>query len=369
MTRPVVHQHAKRLVIVVPSLKIGGMERVSVVLANEFARRDEYEVHLVALSNDGIAFEVDEAVRLHLPHFSTSKLSFPVAVIRSFRFLTALCGEVRPALILSLGDRYNSFCIAAARTRGVPIYVSSRRNPTRSNGVAIDWANRILYRFAAGLIVQTEAARHILAGKFKAPPIHVLPNPFNIPDQVDCSNREQVVLNVGRFADQKNQHLLVRYFGALGARDWRLRFLGDGPKRQRFERELLGLSDRTLVDAPGFVNDVASHYRRAAIFAFTSTSEGFPNALAEAMMHGCACIAFDCVAGPSDLIEDGVNGFLVANLDHEDYKRKLRRLIQDPALRARFGRAAARSMQRYRADAIVNRLIETFRGTEQSGCS
>lgn len=364
MTRPAAHQNAKQLAIVVPSLKIGGMERVSVVLANEFARRAEYEVHLVALSNDGVAFKVDDAVHLHLPRFSTSKLSFPVAVIRTFRHLTRFCRESRPALMLSVGDRYNGFCIAAARSCGVPIFASSRMSPLASSGRAIDWVNRIFYRHATGLLVQTETARHILARKFKKTPIHVVPNPFNIPDQVDCSNREQVVLNVGRFADQKNQHLLVRYFGALGVSDWRLRFLGDGPKRQRFERELLGLSDQTLVDAPGFVNDVASHYCRAAIFASTSTSEGFPNALAEAMMHGCACIAFDCVAGPSDLIEDGVNGFLVANLDHEDYKRKLRRLIEDPALRARFGRAAARSMQRYRADAIVNRLIETFRGTE-----
>jgi GalNAc-alpha-(1->4)-GalNAc-alpha-(1->3)-diNAcBac-PP-undecaprenol alpha-1,4-N-acetyl-D-galactosaminyltransferase len=361
MTRPATHQNTKRLAIVVPSLKIGGMERVSVVLANEFTRRGEYEVHLVALSNDGVAFEVDGAVHLHLPPFSTSKLSFPVAVIRAFRFLTGFCRDVRPALILSLGDRYNGFCIIAARSCGVPIFASSRMSPLASSGHAIDWVNLIFYRHAAGLLVQTEAARRILAKKFKKTRIEVVSNPFNIPDRVDCSNREPVILNVGRFADQKNQHLLVRYFGALGVRDWKLRFLGDGPKRQCFERELFGLSDQNVVEAPGFANDVDSHYRRAAIFAFTSTSEGFPNALAEAMMHGCACIAFDCVAGPSDLIEDGVNGFLVANLDHANYMRKLRRLIEDPSLRERFGRAAAQSMQRYRADAIAGRLNEVFR--------
>jgi GalNAc-alpha-(1->4)-GalNAc-alpha-(1->3)-diNAcBac-PP-undecaprenol alpha-1,4-N-acetyl-D-galactosaminyltransferase len=360
MIRPAAHQNAKRLAIVVPSLKIGGMERVSVVLANEFARRAEYEVHLVALSNDGVAFEVNGAVHLHLPPFSTSKLSFPVAVIRALRFLTGFCRDVRPALILSLGDRYNGFCIVAARACGIPILVSSRMSPLKSSGTAIDWANWVLYRLAGGLIVQTETARRVLARRFKATPIHVVPNPFNIPSQVDCSYREPVILNVGRFADQKNQHLLVRYFGTLDAKGWTLRFLGDGPKHQLFERERLALSDRSQVDAPGFVHDVDSHYRRAAIFAFTSTSEGFPNALAEAMMHGCACIAFDCVAGPSDLIEDGVNGFLVANLDHADYMRKLRRLIEDPALRKRFGRAAAQSMQRYRADAIAGRLNEVF---------
>ena len=47
------------------------------------------------------------------------------------------------------------------------------------------------------------------------------------------------------------------------------------------------------------------------IFVLPSFYEGFPNALIEAMSVPLACISSDCVAGPGDIIEDGVNGLLV----------------------------------------------------------
>lgn len=89
-----------------------------------------------------------------------------------------------------------------------------------------------------------------------------------------------------------------------------------------------------------------------------STSEGFPNALGEAMAAGCACIAYDCVAGPSDIIDDGINGFLIPMGNEVLFQRKLKILMENHDLRVEFGAEAKNKMKQFRADKIADNYFE-----------
>src|SRR5690606_481599 len=72
---------------------------------------------------------------------------------------------------------------------------------------------------------------------------------------------------------------------------------------------------------------------KASIFAFPSISEGFPNALSEAIAYPLPCIAYDCPAGPADLIKNEENGFLIPINDRGSFKIHLEKLMIDSALR------------------------------------
>jgi glycosyltransferase involved in cell wall biosynthesis len=120
------------------------------------------------------------------------------------------------------------------------------------------------------------------------------------------------------------------------------------------EVKLKGLSNS--VRLVGEQRNVHTYYAEASIFAFTSTSEGFPNALAEGMSAGCACIAYDCIAGPSDIIDDGVNGVLIPEGDEELFTQKLRLLMEDKILRERFGEAAREKMKTFEMSAISKKF-------------
>ena len=139
----------------------------------------------------------------------------------------------------------------------------------------------------------------------------VIGNPVDL--EYPQNKGKQIILNVGSVGGNKNQDWLISYF-----------------------------------------NELKSH--------FTSTSEGFPNALAEAMAAGCACISYDCVAGPSDIIDDGINGFLIPVGDEEQYKEKLQLLMQDEDLRERFGIAAREKMKQFEASKIARRFYEFHYG-------
>ena len=67
--------------------------------------------------------------------------------------------------------------------------------------------------------------------------------------------------------------------------------------------------------------DVETYYFKSKVFAFTSSSEGFPNVIGEAMSARLPVIAFDCIAGPSEMIKDNENGFLIPLFNFGQFRR------------------------------------------------
>lgn len=140
---------------------------------------------------------------------------------------------------------------------------------------------------------------------------------------------------------EKGFAYLLRSFAQLHQQDWRLTILGDGPLREELTglAQDLGIEDR--VTMPGAVLNVDKYFSKASIFAFPSVSEGFPNALAEAMIAGLPCVSFDCDAGPRDVIHDQENGFLVGLKDVGAFTERLSQLCDSEGDREKIGNEAS----------------------------
>ena len=119
----------------------------------------------------------------------------------------------------------------------------------------------------------------------------------------------------------------------------------------------LGVADRVIFT--GKQEDVEHYYLTSKIFAFTSASEGFPNVIGEAMSAELPVVAFDCVAGPSDLIEEGETGYLIPLQDQETFTAKLQTLIDNDIVRNAMGIQAKKRMAQFELNYICNEF-ETF---------
>ena len=99
-------------------------------------------------------------------------------------------------------------------------------------------------------------------------------------------------------------------------------------------------------------SDVDNFYNQAKIFAFTSSSEGFPNVIGEAMSAGLPVIAYDCTAGPKDLIVHNETGYLIDLFDYDSFKIHLEKLIDDDKLRSKMGVNAKEKISQFSLENI-----------------
>ncbi|MDZ7755200.1 glycosyltransferase [Rhodohalobacter sp.] len=182
--------------------------------------------------------------------------------------------------------------------------------------------------------------------------IAAIGNPIRVIKDVDeIRDREKIILSVGRLVDTKHFDLLIRIFERVQKQNWRLIIVGGDSQKQNEMKRLRGLiKEKNLensVELTGMVSNVDQYYRKSSIFAFTSSSEGFPNVVGEAMSAGLPIISFDCVAGPSDLIEDGKNGYLIPLFEENEYSKKLLTLMNDENLRKVMGEYSKQQIQDY----------------------
>ena len=164
---------------------------------------------------------------------------------------------------------------------------------------------------------------------------------------------------------QKQFDHLIRSFSALPneCRHWQLVILGEGPERSKLEALIDEHEIGNKVCLPGKVENVSGWYEKAEIFVLSSEYEGFPNTLAEAMSYGLPTVSYDCDTGPSELIESGVNGFLVESNDEESLSRHILELIHNDRLRARIGKSAEQVRSTFEPREIMKLWTRLLLGT------
>jgi glycosyltransferase involved in cell wall biosynthesis len=303
---------------------------------------------VITLFNESVFYQLDPRVDYVCLGFRTNRKILP-RIIDLFRALFALRRAIvksKPWFVLSFMNKYNAFCVTALLGTRLSIIVAERGSPTEVLSRLRIILRKLTYPLAAAVLVQSRAARDFIVATTRASRVGVLFNPVTQIIEGRDRQPQHIILNVSRLQPSKGHVDLLEAFAAIRADGWSLVLCGDGPMRPVLEERARALGIAEQTHFLGTVTDLRPHLRSAGIFAFPSYSEGFPNALAEAMLAGIPCVSYDCPTGPSELIEDGVNGVLVPVGDESRLKDALACLVENPDLAAKMGQQAARVADR-----------------------
>ncbi len=154
---------------------------------------------------------------------------------------------------------------------------------------------------------------------------------------------------MGRLHPVKGFESLFRAFARLSSQfsQWSLILIGEGSERVPLERlrDELGLGDR--IHLLGKLENPNEVLRDCHLFVLSSSREGFPGALCEAMACGLPVISFDCPSGPGFIVRHGVDGLLVNSGDLQGLTSAMKLLMSSHELRARMAARGPEIVERF----------------------
>lgn len=344
----------KNILITVPTLMAGGMERATINFAQVLSEKG-FKVKIFLLASNEVFYDIPKNVDLVFGKKNRNqKWKIPFSLFR----LRQLVIDFKPELVLSFSGKDSSYVAMAlmgCKTHVIPFH---RGNPHKIYGWFNDKLNQLIFPRCKALVVQTNIAKEVFLKKYRNQNIIVIPNPVR---EIMISNeieKENIIISVSRLVKGKGVDSLIKSFKKINNADWKLYILGDGYLREYLENLIIELDLTDKVFLLGFQKDVDSYLARASVFAFTSESEGFPNALLEAMCAGLPCISYDCPTGPAEMIIDGKNGFLIPMGDALLYESKLKLLIENENLRYQFGIEAQKLYIKHNPRFLIESFIK-----------
>lgn len=324
-----------------PSLSGGGIERVVVNLAGQFARNG-YPVDIVLWSGDTDSPYSDyiepsvSVVSVRGAQRQYNLILKGIYALYSIRKLISYINDTMPGVIFASGCELPAIMANLLTCCRPPLVVIVHTDPSYSSALIMQRGSVLKVRFfelltklfypradrvigvskgVADGVLRLGAARHekvswiynpvatkALFQKAKEPVLH----PWLI------NHEKPVFIGVGRLAEEKNFVLLIDAFKIVADRlDSVLMIMGVGPLLDDLRKKTsdLGLEDRVYFT--GFLENPFSAMAHSDVFVLSSDTEALPSAMIEAMACGCQIVSTDCSSGPAEILDNGACGRIV----------------------------------------------------------
>lgn len=342
----------------------GGTERVSTVIANGLVKYTQLDISFLSLFEKSSEpfFSLDEKInryRLYEEEVKGVK-HFMGYIYRIHRFVK----EQKIQILIDIDgilDMYSIPALWKTKTKLVSWeqfnfyqnpYVNYRKFTRRWAAKSAD-AIVVLTKEDKGYYEKNLQIRGILK--------HIY-NPIEVTDKSAYDFESRVILSVGRLTEQKGFDMLVDVAKIVLEKhpEWKWKILGEGEDREKIEKKITEYKLEEKLLLCGNVKNIENYYKKSAIYVMTSRYEGFGLVLTEAKSYRLPCVSFRCPAGPSEIIQDEINGYLIECFDVEKMADKINGLIENKSLRLEFSKQALCNVEKFKLDRIVEQWEALF---------
>jgi glycosyltransferase involved in cell wall biosynthesis len=185
-------------------------------------------------------------------------------------------------------------------------------------------------------------------------------------DGVDASLANSlggIFISVGRLEREKHfDHLLKAFLLVKQKRsDFKLLIIGDGAKGDYLKNLSIALNLQSNIEFLGYIKGVEKFLKVSNVFVFASSREGLPVSLMEAMAMEKPIVAYN-IRGVRDLVEDGVNGFLVKFGDIDTLAERILYLMENPDIAKEMGKRGREKIEReFSLNVILPQMMALYR--------
>ncbi len=351
---------------------LGGTERVTVKLSEELVR--EYDCYILTQWKAGeYAYPIAENVKIF--NLYDRKRRFRYSVIDTVRRFREYIRREGIEVVIVVGRNNGLYPLLVKMVTDVKLIYCEHSTPSSYLFFKEETRQKVYRRLLQFLmkrvpdlvVALTEKTLHDYKDA-KVPCCCI----YNMLDEnlldsrgaYHCENRS--IITVGRVEYGKGIDFLLEVAGKVFARhpDWHWDIYGEGEEEYvKHIRDLIvenGLEKHVFLKGKcDHMYDMYSHY---GIYVMTSRYEGLGMVLLEAKAKKLPLVSFDIHAGPSDIIRDGVDGYLVPPFDTDAMAEKLCHLIEHPEVRRDFSDHAYGNIDKFRKDAILEKWKDLIEG-------
>lgn len=347
--------------------QIGGVERVTLDLANSFAEEGE-KVYIISYSKSTQTEQFPLLSKFSIDYIYEKPVTIRYSFLKG-HLLKKKIKNLQPDIIIYV-DSFLYLFFRPYISKKYKQVVWEHLNYTVTYGLFLrTLARRLAARYADACVLLTKADAALWRENCRCrAKIISISNPVredvlrNSRNLIPISERKKQVLCVGRLEYQKDISELIDIWSEIEPNfpEWTLTIVGEGTERKFIEEKINNYKLKN-VKLVGRIFDVSSFFAESQILVLTSRFEGLPLVLIEGLFFGLAEISYDCPMGPGEIIEDSRNGYLVQNSNKKLFIQRLSETMKNDDLRKQFSDYAVEHASKYLPETISQQWINLFK--------
>lgn len=346
----------------------GGIGRVSSILSNYLCNQD-YEIHIISYFQESnkLLYNIDKKVKSHI--LFDTKISMTKAI-----FKKKIISKIRKILknenidyLIACGALYFPASVFASLNTNTKCYCWEHSNPLILSDYKFEYFCRLIASvFSNKIIVLTNSAKNAYIEKYKVNSKKIFqifnPTSSNVISKREYNSASKFIISVGRLSYAKNFDRLIDIANEVFKihPDWAWHIYGDGELKYELQEKINCFALNGKIKLMGQVSNIEDVYKNYSFLVMTSRYEGFPMVLIEGASNGLPLISFDIVSGPSDIIIDGENGFLVDCSSDQQMIDKICYLIDNVDLREKMSEKNYNIIENFNIDKVAKKWMQLF---------